>query len=432
MKHPSMNRLQKMGLCAAALVLALSWFLPALQASAESLSQRIVAIGDVHGDLDALLGILQKAEILDSNTRWAGGNATLVVTGDFLDRGPQFREVMDFLMELEKEAPRQQGQVVVLLGNHEAMNIMGDLRYVIRENYASFAEANSEAARHQAYQSYVKLLQRRARDFRQPAPALTPEFERQWMETHPPGFIEQRKALSRKGRYGAWLREHQPVARIGDIIFLHGGIHPKSPYGSWKVKDINTRIQDEIRWFDQDTEYMADRGIILPFFTLEEIISAAIVEMEFLQARVSGGLGLLDRDLQHARVLERFLNGLQAGRWLSVHPEGPLWFRGFAQWPEDAGALHLAELLKTHQASHFVVGHTVQMNDGVGAIQGRFGGKVFLIDTGMLSSYYPGGRASALEIQNGKFTAIYMNQRNVLLQRQARISARLEELDGAG
>jgi hypothetical protein len=44
----------------------------------------------------------------------------------------------------------------------------------------------------------------------------------------------------------------------------------------------------------------------------------------------------------------------------------------------------------------------------------RFEGKIFLIDTGMLSSYYRGGGASALEIQDGGFTAIYLNSREEL------------------
>jgi len=51
-----------------------------------------------------------------------------------------------------------------------------------------------------------------------------------------------------------------------------------------------------------------------------------------------------------------------------------------------------------------------------GRIRPRFGNKVFLIDTGMLSSYYPGGRASALEIcGDTRFTAEYMDQQTVLI-----------------
>src|SRR5437763_17144309 len=100
---------------------------------------RVVAIGDIHGDFDAFAGIVQRAQLVDPSLRWAGGNATLVQTGDFLDRGPKARAVMDLLMSLQKDAPRQSGKVIVLMGNHEAMNLYGDLRYVSDKDYASFA-----------------------------------------------------------------------------------------------------------------------------------------------------------------------------------------------------------------------------------------------------------------------------------------------------
>ena len=103
-------------------------------------SPRVVAVGDVHGDLDALVSILQKAGIIDDQRRWSGGTATLVQTGDILDRGAQDRQVMDLLMELEREAPKGGGRVVVLLGNHEMMNIMGDLSYVAPAVYNSFVD----------------------------------------------------------------------------------------------------------------------------------------------------------------------------------------------------------------------------------------------------------------------------------------------------
>src|SRR6266508_4386771 len=64
-------------------------------------SSRVVAIGDIHGDFDAFVGILQRTGLVDPSNRWSGGNATLVQTGDFLDRGPKARAVMDLLMSLQ-------------------------------------------------------------------------------------------------------------------------------------------------------------------------------------------------------------------------------------------------------------------------------------------------------------------------------------------
>src|SRR5687767_354355 len=88
-------------------------------------AQRVVAIGDIHGDLEAFVGILRQAELVDEQKNWTGGKATLVQTGDFLDRGPYVREVMHLLMALEKQAKKAGGRVLVLLGNHEVMNITG-------------------------------------------------------------------------------------------------------------------------------------------------------------------------------------------------------------------------------------------------------------------------------------------------------------------
>ena len=97
-----------------------------------------------------------------------------------------------------------------------------------------------------------------------------------------------------------------------------------------------------------------------------------------------------------------------------VKPDGPVWFRGYDQWDEQKDASQVDKILKAYKVNHIVVGHTVQKT---GVIRSRFGGKVFLIDTGMLSSYYPGGKASALLIQSdGTFTALYIDGQVTLMQ----------------
>ena len=92
-----------------------------------------------------------------------------------------------------------------------------------------------------------------------------------------------------------------------------------------------------------------------------------------------------------------------------VEPEGPLWYRGFATLPEDA-APQIAALAGHYGARRFVTGHTPQR----GRITVRFGGRSILIDTGMLSSVYAGGRPSALEIAGDRLTAIYPSGREPL------------------
>ena len=363
--------------------------------------ESVVAIGDVHGDFDDFVTILQKAGLIDGQHHWIGGKTTFVQVGDLLDRGPKPRDVMDLMMALEKEAPTAGGRVVGLLGNHEMMNIMGDLRYVTPVNYASFADKDSEKRQKSAYQDYVK--------WRHDHSALMAELpqpmeltEAEWMARHPQGFVEQREAFSPGGSYGKWLREHSAVVQIGGIIFLHGGIHPN--FAHLKIETINSHIRDEIKSFDSAKQYLQSEKVILPFFTLQEM--AAAVQAELSAEHKS----LMPTNQQRQAKMIEFL-GFQ--EWLSVRPDGPLWFRGYDQWSEEEGAAQAGKLLEAYKATHIAVGHTVQKG---GRIRPRFDNKVFLIDTGMLSSYYPGGRPSALEIcGDAKITAEYMDQRVAIL-----------------
>jgi hypothetical protein len=365
------------------------------------LQEPVVAIADVHNAFDDFVAILQHTGLIDKQNHWAAGKTTFVQVGDLLDRGPKPREVMDLMMALEKEAPQTGGRVVALLGNHEMMNIMGDLRYVVPMNYASFADSQSEARQKAAYQEYVKWRGEHA--------ALLPELpqpveltEAEWMARHPLGFVEQREALGPKGEYGAWLRGHDAVVEIGGVVFLHGGIHPD--LANTKLDAMNKRVRDEIKGFDALKQYLQNEHLILPFFTLQEIANVLQAEViAELKSRVPA------TDERQAKIREF----LKFQEWLSVRVDGPLWFRGYDTWSDEEGASPMSKVLQAYKATHVVVGHTVQKG---GRIRPRFGNEVFLIDTGMLSSYYHGGRASALEIcGDGKFIGVYLDQQVALL-----------------
>ena len=370
------------------------------KATAEPL-ESIVAIGDVHGDFDGFVAILQRTGLIDKQNHWAGGKTTFVQVGDLLDRGPKPREVMNLMMALEKEAKQADGRVISLLGNHEMMNMMGDLRYVTPVNYASFADGNSEKRQKAAYEEYVKWRDSHASLLAElPQPMELTEAE--WIARHPAGFLEQREAFGPKGEYGAWLRGHAAVAEIEGIIFLHGGIHPDLT--NTKLAVMNNQIHDEIKAFDAAKQYLQNEKLILPFFNLQEINN--VVQAEVIAERKS-------RVPANAERQAKILEFLKYRDWLSVRADGPLWFRGYDQWSEEEGAAKVSKLLEDYKATHLVVGHTVQTG---GRIRLRFANRVFLIDTGMLSSYYPGGRASALEICGGaKFIAVYLDQQVVLL-----------------
>ena len=167
---------------------------------------------------------------------------------------------------------------------------------------------------------------------------------------------------------------------------------------------MNSHIHAEIKEFDDLKQSLQNQKLILPFFNLQEILS--VLQAEVIAERKSRAPA--DQERQ-AKIMEF----LKFQDWLSVRENGPLWFRGYDQWSEEVGAPQVSKLLEAYKTTHIVVGHTVQKT---GRIRPRFSNQVFLIDTGMLSTYYPGGRPSALAICGGaKFIAVYLDQQTVLL-----------------
>jgi hypothetical protein len=90
----------------------------------------LYVVGDTHGDFTGLETGLRRAGLVDGSLRWTGGRKHLVFAGDLTDRGPDVLKLLWFVYRLEQEAAAAGGRVHVVLGNHETMVVMGDLRYV--------------------------------------------------------------------------------------------------------------------------------------------------------------------------------------------------------------------------------------------------------------------------------------------------------------
>src|SRR6202008_2293961 len=164
--------------------------------------QIVIAVGDVHGDFDDFCLILKRAGLIGEGNHWSGGHATLIQTGDLLDRGPKEREVLDLMISLETEAVNAGGRVVALLGNHEMMNLMGDLRYVDAGNYFTFADSESDNRRQAALQKYFDWRNAHPQLLAELNQPVLPETQAEWMARPPSGFIEHRTAFSPTGIYG--------------------------------------------------------------------------------------------------------------------------------------------------------------------------------------------------------------------------------------
>jgi hypothetical protein len=102
--------------------------------------KRVVAMGDLHGDLGGLRSALLAAGAIDASDHWAGGNLTLIQTGDVLDRGDDEPAMLELLAKLATEAPESGGAVIQLLGNHELMNAAHDFRYVTPAGRTAFGD----------------------------------------------------------------------------------------------------------------------------------------------------------------------------------------------------------------------------------------------------------------------------------------------------
>jgi Calcineurin-like phosphoesterase len=382
-------------------------FLAALLLAAPLVSaqepRRIVAIGDVHGAYDQFVSILTRAGLIDAEQKWTGGRAMLVQTGDYTDRGAKVRQVLDLLMALEPRARSARGQVVALLGNHEVLNILGDMRYVTPEIASAFADERSESRRESAWKQYESLAAERAKE-RTTLPPLYRLAREEWMAAHPPGWLEYREALSARGRYGRWLRDKPIAANVDGTIFMHAGISPDLPA---TVDAVNSRARDEIARYEAYVEKLVEAKLALPFFTFDEVLQLSGGELEaaaaVMEAAKAKGAAP-DLSAFNVPLLREGLEITKITEWSLAAPEGPLWFRGYANWPDDEPTrAKVSAFLDQSNVKRMVVGHTPTPDS---RITPRFGGRVLLIDTGMLAPVYK-GRPSALEILGTRLTAIY-------------------------
>ena len=102
---------------------------------------RLVAIGDLHGDLSQTSAMLSVSRCIDNQSlSWIARNTLLIQTGDIADRGEHSIEVYRLMLRLRREAAQQHSMVLNLLGNHETMEMMRDYTYANakeRERYGA-------------------------------------------------------------------------------------------------------------------------------------------------------------------------------------------------------------------------------------------------------------------------------------------------------
>ena len=154
---------------------------------------RIVAVGDVHGDYEKMVKCLKANGVIDDGNKWIGGKTHLVQTGDILSKGPDSKKAMDLLMSLEQQAKDAGGAVHALIGNNELKILWGDYKNLYRTEHEPYG-----------------------------------------------GMEAFQQAMAADGKYGKWIRSHNAVIKINDILFLHGGISPR--YAAMSLQTLNQGV----------------------------------------------------------------------------------------------------------------------------------------------------------------------------------------------
>src|SRR5206468_5061057 len=196
-KRPPLERMIRIAQVAFA---ALAFFNSVAVSAARA--ARIVAVGDLHGDYQAWIDVARDAQLVDQSGHWAGGRTVLVQMGDILDRGDDSLKIVLNLQQLQREAPRAGGKVLVVLGNHEAMNLLGDFRYTTAGEFAAMTDSLSAERRDQVYAANRSKIEAayHAHD-----PAMTSDQVRQkWIDEHPLGWVERRAAWEPSSELGKW------------------------------------------------------------------------------------------------------------------------------------------------------------------------------------------------------------------------------------
>lgn len=340
--------------------------------------ERVVAVADVHGAYAELVAVLREAAVVDESLRWRGGATHLVSLGDLVDRGADSRKVLDLLMRLELEARDAGGAVHVVLGNHEVMNIAGDLRYVSEAEFAAFAGADDDALREAAW--------RRVLD-RDPA-ALRAAFD----EAHPTGWFAHRQGFSAGGRYGAWLLARPFLIVIDDVAFAHGGL--PALVARLGLEETNRTLHAQLAAYLQS--WQAIESALSPARPIGFMERPAAISGQVTEEQAGALLAM-----QHAEVFTS---------------DGPTWYRGQALCNPYAEAENLDAALRALGVSRLVVGHTVSPT---GRVQSRFDGRVILLDAGMLKPVYRGSPA-ALVIEDGRTSVAYADLPGQRLQPEVR------------
>ncbi|XP_057957237.1 shewanella-like protein phosphatase 2 isoform X2 [Malania oleifera] len=202
--------------------------------------RRLIALGDLHGDLSKSKQALRLAGLIDASDRWAGGAATLVQIGDVLDRGGDELKILYFLEKLKREASRAGGAVITMNGNHEIMNVDGDFRYVTKSGLDEFKVWADWFCVGNDIKSLCSGLPNPKDPF-EGVPLFFSNVKKEILH----GIRARIAALQPDGPISArFLSQNATVLVVGESVFVHGGLLPNHVF--YGLERINADVRDWI------------------------------------------------------------------------------------------------------------------------------------------------------------------------------------------
>ena len=215
--------------------------------------ERVVTIGDLHGDLEQTKRAFRACHLTDSKDKWIGGKTTVVQVGDQLDRGPDEVAVMYFLERVAEEAERSGGELVRILGNHETLNIAGRFRYAQREGCADFTRWRDRQKIGMELKKMCfgseKQMERRYRKKKQTNWCAYETGEKRheklpsWIREDDVHSINRWKAVCPGGEFTKRFFAGKNVAeRVGSTLFVHAGV--LEHHALYGLENINKDIRE--------------------------------------------------------------------------------------------------------------------------------------------------------------------------------------------
>ncbi|XP_020583182.1 shewanella-like protein phosphatase 1 [Phalaenopsis equestris] len=260
--------------------------------------RKIIAIGDLHGDLAQTRSALEMAGVLcsDGSDTWIGGETVVVQLGDILDRGEDEIAILSLLRSLDIQAKSSGGAVFQINGNHETMNVEGDFRFVDPGAFDESIDFIEYLDEHQnweeAFVGWIGVSERWKEDRKSSQDHRNP-----WnLIKRKKGIVARSSLLRPGGLLSCELARHAVILKVDDWVFCHGGLLPH--HVAYGIDKMNQEVSYWMQGLYEDKDspqipFIATRGY--DSVVWNRLYSRDTTDIEYMSWRISS---ILEETLQ--------------------------------------------------------------------------------------------------------------------------------------